>query len=57
VLETVRSEAARYGVPVVGSEIVGLVPSEALMDAADHYLQLEGFSPSQVLERRIRETE
>lgn len=57
VLETVRSEAARYGVPVVGSEIVGLVPSEALVDAADHYLQLESFSPSQVLERRIRETE
>lgn len=57
VLETVRSEAARYGVPVVGSEIVGLVPAEALMDAADHYLQLEGFNPSQVLERRIRETE
>ena len=55
VLETVRSEAARYGVPVVGSEIVGLVPAEALMDAADHYLQLESFNPSQVLERRIRE--
>jgi glutamate formiminotransferase / 5-formyltetrahydrofolate cyclo-ligase len=55
VLETVRSEAARYGVPVVGSEIVGLVPAEALIDAADHYLQLESFNPSQVLERRIRE--
>jgi glutamate formiminotransferase len=53
----VRSEAARYGVPVVGSEIVGLVPAEALLDAADHYLQLEGFAASQVLERRIRETE
>jgi glutamate formiminotransferase / 5-formyltetrahydrofolate cyclo-ligase len=57
VLETVRSEAARYGVPVVGSEIVGLVPSEALMDAADHYLQLESFNPTQVLERRIRESD
>jgi glutamate formiminotransferase len=57
VLETVRSEAARYGVPVVGSEIVGLVPAEALMDAADHYLQLESFNPSQVLERRIRESD
>jgi glutamate formiminotransferase len=56
VLETVRSEAARYGVPVVGSEIVGLVPAEALIDAADHYLQLESFDPTQVLERRIRET-
>lgn len=57
VLETVRSEAARYGVPVVGSEIVGLVPAEALMDAADHYLQLESFNPTQVLERRIRESD
>lgn len=57
VLETVRSEAARYGVPVVGSEIVGLVPAEALMDAADHYLQLESFKPDQVLERRIRESD
>ena len=55
VFETVRSEAARYGVNVIGSEIVGLVPSEALIDAADHFLRLEGFNPSQVLERRIRE--
>jgi glutamate formiminotransferase / 5-formyltetrahydrofolate cyclo-ligase len=57
VFETVRAEAERHGVPVVGSEIVGLVPSEALLDAADHFLRLEGFSPSQVLERRIRETD
>ncbi len=57
VFETVRAEAERHGVAVVGSEIVGLVPSEALLDAADHFLRLEGFSPSQVLERKIRETE
>jgi glutamate formiminotransferase len=57
VFETVRNEAARYGVSVVGSEIIGLVPSEALLDCADHYLRLEGFSRSQVLENRIRETE
>jgi glutamate formiminotransferase / 5-formyltetrahydrofolate cyclo-ligase len=57
VFETVRAEAERLGVPVVGSEIVGLVPAEALLDAADHFLRLEGFDPSQVLERRIRETE
>jgi glutamate formiminotransferase len=55
VFETVRAEAARYGVNVIGSEIVGLVPAEALIDAADHFLRLEGFDPSQVLERRIRE--
>jgi glutamate formiminotransferase len=57
VFETVRSEAERYGVNVVGSEIVGLVPMEALTDAADHFLRLEGFRPSQVLERKIGEAE
>jgi glutamate formiminotransferase len=57
VFETVRSEAARYGVPVIGSEIVGLVPSDALIDAADFYLRLENFNPSQILEKRIRETD
>ncbi len=57
VFETVRSEAERFGVPVVGSEIVGLVPSEALLDAAEHFLRLESFTPSQILERKIRDTE
>jgi glutamate formiminotransferase len=57
VFETVASEAARYGVPVIGSEIVGLVPEAALLGAAEHFLRLEGFDPRQVLERRIRETE
>jgi len=57
VFETVRSEAARYGVSVVGSEIVGLVPSEALIDAADHFLRLEDFDPEQVLERKVRQAE
>jgi glutamate formiminotransferase / 5-formyltetrahydrofolate cyclo-ligase len=57
VFETVRSEAARYGVSVIGSEIVGLVPSEALIDTADHFLRLEDFDPAQILERKIREAE
>ncbi len=57
VFETVRSEAERFGVPVVGSEIVGLVPSEALLEAAEHFLRLEGFKPSQVLERKIQDLE
>lgn len=55
VLELVRLEAARYGVPVVGTEIVGLVPEEAMFEAAAHYLQVEGFSSKLVLERRIAE--
>lgn len=54
VVETIRNEAARYGVAIAGSEIVGLVPSQALVDAAEHYLQLTGFSSSQVLETRLR---
>jgi len=52
-LELVRGEAARYGVPVVGTEIVGLVPEGALLDAAAHYLGVERFSPDLVLERRV----
>lgn len=55
VFETVRMEAERYGVPVVGSEIIGMVPMDALLDAAEHYLRLEGFDRSQVLERRLAE--
>ena len=54
VVETIRDEAARYGVAVAGSEVVGLVPGQALMDAAEHYLQLTGFSSNQVLETRLR---
>lgn len=55
VLELVRREAQRYGVPVVGTEIVGLIPEEALVQVAEYYLQLERFSLSQVLERRLEE--
>lgn len=54
VLETIRREAARFGVPVVGTEIVGLVPQKALLDVAAWYLQLESFQPQQVLENRLR---
>jgi glutamate formiminotransferase / 5-formyltetrahydrofolate cyclo-ligase len=57
VFETVAAEAARYGVPVIGSEIVGLVPNQALLDAADHFLRLEGFTRDQVLENKILESE
>jgi glutamate formiminotransferase len=55
VFECVRSEAARHGVAVVGSEIVGLTPAEALYAAAEHYLRLEGFSAEQVLETKLLE--
>ena len=51
--ELVRGEARRYGVSIVGSEIIGLVPMEALIDTASYYLGLENFSMEQVLEARM----
>jgi glutamate formiminotransferase len=55
VFEAVRREAARYGVNVIESEIVGLVPSAALVNAAQHFLQLDLFNADQVLENRLRQ--
>ncbi len=54
-MEMVRFEARRYGVNVVGSEIIGLVPMAALIDTSAYYLGLENFSMQQVLEARIME--
>jgi len=53
--ELVKIEAKRYGVNVVGSEIIGLVPMEALIDSAVYYMGIEDFSMDQVLEARIME--
>lgn len=55
VFELIKFEARRYGVNIVGSEIIGLVPMEALIDSASYYLRLENFSMQQVLEYRIYE--
>jgi len=53
-VEFVRFEAARYGVSIVGTEIVGLVPMRALIDSAEYYLGIENFDPeTQVLEYRL----
>jgi glutamate formiminotransferase len=57
VFECVRSEADRHGVPIVGSEIVGMTPADALVMAAEHYLRLENFTSAQVLEMRLLEGE
>ncbi|MGX4600968.1 glutamate formimidoyltransferase [Faecalimicrobium sp. JNUCC 81] len=53
--ETVKMEAKRYGVNVVGSEIVGLCPMESLIDVASYYLGLENFSMDKVLETSLME--
>lgn len=57
VFEMVRSEAARHGVGIAGSEIVGLVPQDALLAAAEFYLQIEGFESKRVFERRLEESD
>jgi len=53
VVETIRREAARYGVAIHHSELVGLIPQEALVEAARWYMQLDQFEPEQVLEQRL----
>ena len=55
VFEMVKREAARYGVGILESEIVGLIPSAALLGCAEYYLQVEGFNPGQVLENKLRD--
>jgi len=54
VFEVVKREAERFGVQILESEIVGLVPAAALNAAAQFYLQIEGFSADQVLENKLR---
>jgi glutamate formiminotransferase len=54
-LELVRIEAKRYGVNVVGSEVVGLVPMTALVDSVAYYMGLEDFSIDKVLEAKMIE--
>lgn len=52
--DMVKMEAAASGVATTWSEIVGLIPEQALFDAAARHLQLTNFDPNQVLERRVR---
>lgn len=53
VFETIKMEAERYGINIIGSEIIGLLPLQALIDTADYYLRLENFKADQVLETRL----
>jgi glutamate formiminotransferase / 5-formyltetrahydrofolate cyclo-ligase len=54
VFDLVKREAERYGVQVLESEIVGLVPAAALRQCVEYYLQIESFSAAQVLENKLR---
>jgi glutamate formiminotransferase len=53
VVELIRREAAQYGVMIESSELVGLIPQQALIDTAVYYLQLDHFRPEQILEKRL----
>ena len=55
VVEMIRREAARYGVQVHHSELVGLVPNQALVNAAVWYMQMDQFEPDQILETQLFE--
>jgi len=55
VVELIRREAQRYGVSIHHSELVGLIPQDALVDAAVWYTQLDQFEPDQILERRLQQ--
>lgn len=54
VFELIKMEARRYGVNVLGSEIVGIISAQALIDSAEYYLQLSPLSPDQILENMIQ---
>ncbi|KUO50918.1 MAG: glutamate formiminotransferase [Desulfitibacter sp. BRH_c19] len=53
--ELVKMEAGRYGVPVVGSELIGTLPQEALVLAAEYFLQLENFNREQIIDNHLVE--
>lgn len=55
VLETIRSEASRYGVNIVGAELIGPVPLGALEEVVKFYLQVHDFSLDQVIETALIE--
>jgi glutamate formiminotransferase len=55
VFDAVKSLADEHGVPVMGSEVIGLIPEDALVDSAEHYLKIQDFSKSQILEYKLRE--
>ena len=54
-IEMIKSEAARYGVSVYGTELIGMVPLQALVDSAAYYMQIENFRADQIIETLLIE--
>ncbi|MDR1801816.1 MAG: glutamate formimidoyltransferase [Lachnospiraceae bacterium] len=55
IFELVKIEARRYGINIAGSELVGMIPVQALVDCAEYYLQLENLKPEMILENRLND--
>jgi len=55
VLELIRMEARKWGVPVIETEVYGMIPATALLDSASYYMQIAGLDPNQVIELRLLE--
>lgn len=53
VFQLIEAEANRYGVPVVGTQIIGTLPQEALVSCAEHFLKLENFNRDQIIENHL----
>jgi len=53
-IEIVRREAARYGVTIESSELIGLIPQDVLLETAAWYLQMDNYQPEKVLENRLQ---
>ncbi|MBB6061857.1 glutamate formiminotransferase [Thermosipho japonicus] len=56
VFETIKREAQRYGVPVLNSEIIGMIPLKAAIETMKWYLQLDDFDEERVIENKILNT-
>jgi glutamate formiminotransferase len=55
VFNAIKEEAEKQGVEVIGSEVIGLIPMNALLDVAEKYLKIENFKKNQILEKRLKE--
>jgi len=53
VFETIKSEAERYGVPIVGSEIIGMMPMDVMIQTCNFYLRIDNFSGDKVIENKL----
>jgi glutamate formiminotransferase len=53
VLELIRLEARKWGVPVVETEVYGMIPAAALLESVSYYMQIAGFEPNQLIELRL----